>query len=349
METFKVIGLMSGTSLDGLDVAYCEFWNEKNKWSFKILKAETISYSLEWKNLFLACETATALQLIKNHKAFGFFCGNVVKQFCATNNIIPDFVSSHGHTIFHQPQKNITFQLGCGATIAAISGFKTICDFRSTDVALGGQGAPLVPIGDELLFSEYDYCLNLGGFANVSFNENGKRIAFDVCPANIVLNYLSELKGKAYDENGNWARNGKINSELFNALNNLSFYNQSGPKSLGKEWVLETILPLLKTNATSTDDLLNTFTVHIAEQCSKIFNSGNVLVTGGGAFNTYLIELIREKTNAKIIIPNTTTIHFKEALLFAFLGVLRITEQTNALKSVTGASKDNCGGAIYLA
>lgn len=340
---------MSGTSLDGLDVAYCEFWLEKNKWNFKILKAETISYSLEWKNLFLACETATALQLIENHKVFGAFCGNVVKQFCATNTIHPDFVSSHGHTIFHQPQKNITFQLGCGATIAAVSGFKTVCDFRSTDVALYGQGAPLVPIGDELLFNEYDYCLNLGGFANVSFKENGNRIAFDICPVNIVLNHLSEQKGKPYDDNGTWARNAITDVDLLNKLNTIPFYGKSGPKSLGKEWVLETIMPLLKNSTASVDDLLNTFTLHAAEQIAKTFKKGKVLVTGGGAFNCFLIEQIKQKSDVEICIPANNTIQFKEAMLFAFIGVLRITEQNNALKSATGASKDNCGGAVYLA
>lgn len=347
LEKFKVIGLMSGTSLDGLDIAYCEFWLENNKWNFKILKGETIAYTSEWKNRFLACETSTALQLIENHKAFGAFCGNAVKQFCAKHNFSPDFVSSHGHTIFHQPQKNITFQLGCGATIAAVSGFKTVCDFRSTDVALGGQGAPLVPIGDDLLFAEYDYCLNLGGFANVSFNENGKRIAFDVCPTNIVLNYLSEQKGKAYDENGNWAKNGNTNIELLNTLNNLPFYSQNGPKSLGKEWVIESIFPLLKNNIL-VDDLLNTFTLHIAEQIATVLKNGKVLVTGGGAFNSFLMEQLQQKTEAKIIIPDVNNIQFKEALLFAFLGVLRFTEQNNSLQSVTGASRDNCGGAIYL-
>jgi len=261
-----------------------------------------------------------------------------------------DFISSHGHTALHQPISDFTYQIGNKQTLADILGLKVICDFRVQDVKLGGQGAPLVPIGDRLLFSEYDYCLNLGGFANISFEEANNRIAFDICPFNIVLNhYVSDI-GLEYDEDGALASKGMINQELFKALNNLSFYNLSHPKSLGLEWVKEHIFPLINSFSLNLEDQLCTIIEHCAFQISKVLKTkrANVLITGGGAYNKYLISRIRSNTQLDIVIPSTKIIEFKEALIFAFLGVLRDRNEVNCLASVTGARKNHSSGKILL-
>ncbi|MFZ2284226.1 MAG: anhydro-N-acetylmuramic acid kinase, partial [Lutibacter sp.] len=234
--------------------------------------------------------------------------------------------------------------------ITSITGIKTICDFRVQDVALGGQGAPLVPVGDELLFSEYDYCLNLGGFSNISFNKNQQRIAFDICPVNIVLNHYVTSLNMEYDDKGKIASEGNIEKNLLSALNSLAFYNDVKPKSLGYEFVAETIFPMIDKHNLSIKDILRTFVEHIAIQISKKIDSASgktMLVTGGGAFNTFLIERLQSYTKTQLIIPEETIINYKEALVFALLGFLKDEGKNNCLKSVTGASKDHCSGVVY--
>lgn len=342
---------MSGTSLDGVDIAYCIFLNENKKWSYKIECAETISYDAFWRNTLGSLEKSTAFDFVKIHKQYGHFLGKSISEFVKKYNISPDFIASHGHTIFHQPEKKITFQLGDGAAIVSEINVPVVCDFRSSDVALGGQGAPLVPIGDEFLFPDYDYCLNLGGFANISFKENKKRIAFDICPVNIVLNNIAAACGKEYDKNGDIASCGKMNSDLLNKLNGLDFYKNPFPKSLGKEWVTENFNPLVDEFSISSEDKLHTICEHISFQISNIVNQkkkDKMLVTGGGAYNSFLISRLKEKCKVEIVIPEKKIIDFKEALIFAFLGVLRMTNHANCLRSVTGAIKDNIGGAVYL-
>lgn len=359
MNKYKVIGTMSGTSLDGLDIAFCELTLRNNKWSYKIVKAQTIKYSKTQKQKLATIENGTALNIINDHAEYGHYVGKQIHKFIKKNNLTPQFISSHGHTIFHQPKKGITFQLGSGAAIAAECQLPVVCDFRSLDVALKGQGAPLVPIGDHLLFSNYQFCLNLGGFANVSFTNlksnkrRIERIAFDVCPANIVLNELCKKINKEYDNKGQIAGSGKINAKLLNELNALKFYHQQKlkPKSLGKEWVLSNIYPILNKYPIPIADLLCTMVEHIAVQITNStssINSASIFITGGGAYNNYLIKRIKALTNHRIIIPDTNTIEFKEALIFAFLGVLRMRNETNTLKSVTGATKDSIGGAVYF-
>jgi anhydro-N-acetylmuramic acid kinase len=263
----------------------------------------------------------------------------------------PDFIASHGHTIFHQPGRKLTSQIGKGSAIAAETRLPVVCDFRSLDVALGGQGAPLVPVGDMLLFSSYTCCLNLGGFANISYDESGRRIAFDICPANIVLNHFASQLHKACDENGDLARQGSLHQPMLDTLNNLPFYRMKPPKSLGKEWVLSEIHPVLQQFDLPVEDKLRTFVEHIAVQIAfaiRTDDSASMLVTGGGAFNSFLIERICEKTALRVMLPDLLTINFKEALIFAFLGVLRWREEINCLSSYTGADSDNIGGAVYL-
>ena len=351
---FHIIGAMSGTSLDGLDLAYCIFEFKNKKWNFSIAAAQCIKYDAEFRQMLSGVETQSALDFVKVDTAFGVFAGKKIKAFVKRNKLQIDFIASHGHTIFHQPSNGITSQIGNGAAIAAESGISTICDFRRTDVALGGQGAPLVPIGDKLLFSEYDFCLNLGGFANVSFNYKKQRVAFDVCPVNLVLNRLSQELGKEYDRNGDLSKKGNLNTDLLQELNNLNFYKQRFPKSLGKEWVLDEIFPLLNHYKISNEDKLKTFCEHIAIQISLATKnsfqkkSAVILCSGGGTYNKFLLQRIGHHSSHQIVIPNKKIIDFKEALLFAFLGVLRVKEQKNCLQSVTGANADNVGGCIYL-
>ena len=346
---FKVIGMMSGTSLDGLDLAAVEFHLNNGKWDFSLFTGETVTYSEKWLNKLKNAPTLSGEQLIELHSEYGKFIGSKVNRFIKKTGFNPDFIASHGHTIFHQPEKHFTFQAGNGAEIAASTKITTVADFRTGDVALGGQGAPLVPIGDQHLFSEFKYCLNLGGFGNISFESEQKQIAFDTGPANIILNYFAEKQGFAFDKNGELGKRGKVNSELLNSLNNISFYKKNPPKSLGREWVENTFIPILNLAKISDDDKLRTIYEHIAFQISKVVSgNGKMLITGGGAFNSFLLERIKFHTSCEIAIPSKEIIDFKEAIIFAFLGILRILDKTNCLESVTGASKDSSSGIVFL-
>ena len=347
MKTYFAIGLMSGTSLDGLDICYAQFQNIAT-WEFEIIKTETIPYSSEWKNRLQNAILLSAEDLLALDKEYGFYLGEKTQEFISKNNITDlDFIASHGHTVFHQPQRKFTLQIGDGRAIKLTTKKPVIYDFRSQDVLMGGNGAPLVPIGDELLFSQYDACLNLGGFSNISLQKNHQRIAFDISPVNVVLNYFAEKLGKNYDENGDFARNGAINFKILEELNALTFYQKPAPKSLGVEFVNSEVLPLLKDE--TPENIIATFTEHIAEQIAKVFNDNQlktVLVTGGGTFNTYLLEKIREKSQTELIVPDENIINFKEALIFAFMGVLRLRNEVNVLCSATGSSENHCSGIL---
>jgi anhydro-N-acetylmuramic acid kinase len=348
----EIIGLMSGTSLDGLDVAYCVFDHAAGKWQYSIREAKTYEYPAELKVRLIAAETADARSLIELHAEFGLYCGLLVSLFMADTGLRPEFIASHGHTIFHRPDLGYTFQLGCGASIAAANGITTISDFRTADVALGGQGAPLVPVGDMLLFADHEMCLNIGGFANISYDLNGKRIAYDVCPANIILNKLAQEAGAAYDNEGNMAAGGQMIAGLLAELEELEYYAAPAPKSLGKEWLLNTMLPVIeKYRSFPLPDIMHTVTCHIAARIAHALHAypaGKVLITGGGALNTYLVSLIRKQCDNRIIIPDLLTVQFKEALIFGFLGLLRLRGENNCLASVTGAKTDHCSGSIHL-
>lgn len=349
-HSIKAIGVMSGTSLDGIDIAACEFWQNNNQIKFKIHFSETIEYSDNLYQRLLNAPKLSGFDLAMLNVDYGKVIGNSINAFITNTDFAPYFIASHGYTVFHEPQNGLTMQIGSGAEIAAITGIKTICDFRTTDVALGGQGAPLVPIGDELLFGKYAACLNLGGFANISCDNNSRREAFDICPANFLLNYFAQKLGHTFDSSGNLGKQGEINKALLNSLNSLEFYTQNGPKSLGREFVEKNIFPLLD-NEISIYDLLRTCYEHIAIQLSTELNKfpiKDVLITGGGAHNTFLMELLEDRTTAKIVIPEKDIVDYKEALIFAFLGYLRIDEKPNCLRSVTGAKRDNIGGAVYL-
>ncbi|WP_321374103.1 anhydro-N-acetylmuramic acid kinase [uncultured Draconibacterium sp.] len=348
-ETIKAIGMMSGTSLDGLDIAAVEFTEHDKKWSYKLHEATTISYNSKWKNQLESAHKLSGIDLTALNAEYGTYLGEQAAVFIQESKFAADIIASHGHTVFHQPENGFTLQTGSGAHLAAITNCLTVCDFRTGDVAMGGQGAPLVPIGDRLLFSEFDYCLNLGGFANISYEENGTRLAFDNCPVNIVLNPLAENFGKPFDKNGELGRQGKVNPNLLKKLNALSYYQKQAPKSLGREWIESEFLPLLNDFNINEYDKMRTIYEHIAIQITKdLSGNGKMLVTGGGAFNSFLIERMQALTSTQIILPDADLINFKEAIVFAFMGVLRLKEQINCLASVTGARKDSCGGVIFL-
>lgn len=349
MKKFNVIGLMSGTSLDGLDVACCDFYENNGKWSYKIIKAVTKYYSDEWNSILQKAHLESRENLIKLDSLYGKYLAELIIDFINEFNLNPDFISSHGHTIFHQPEHKFTLQIGNGQKMAEVVKLPVISDFRSLDVSLGGQGAPLVPIGDKLLFSNYDFCINLGGIANISFDHKNRRIAYDICPVNMALNALSMREGFSYDQDGLMASKGNLIAELLNNLNDIKYYRQLPPKSLSREWFESEFLHHLNNNAFNNNDLLRTMVEHIAMQISfsiKESKGTKGLITGGGTHNSFLVQRIKNLSKTEIIIPSPNLIDFKEAIVFGFLGVLRMQNQVNCLSSVTGASRNNCGGII---
>lgn len=352
-EKYNIIGIMSGTSLDGIDLAHINFEIINGKWSFQILDCETIGYSQKWIDQLKIAVGFSKLELQKLNTDYTLLLGNVIFDFIDNYKIENiDAVCSHGHTILHQPQNGITLQIGNLPEIASLCKQKMVCDFRVQDVELGGQGAPLVPIGDRILFSDYDYCLNLGGFSNISFEENRKRIAFDISPVNTVLNFYANQLGLDYDDKGKISRTGTINSGLLNDLNRLDFYQKKYPKSLGFEFVKETILPLIESYPIAIKDKMKTFTEHIAFQIALVLpnKNNNLFITGGGAYNDFMIERIQfHLPETKIVIPETKIIEFKEALIFGLLGVLKLRNEINTLRSVTGAKTDHSSGMVYSA
>ena len=351
-DSWNVIGLMSGTSLDGIDLVFASFFKKNNTYSYKIVKAETVSYSLKWEEKLRNAFYMPEYEINKLNEDYGVFLGEVINNFIKENSLKNiDFIASHGHTIFHKPEEGYTLQIGDGSKISQTTNLKVICDFRTQDVNFGGQGAPLVPIGDKLLFSEFDYCLNLGGFSNISFEKKGQRIAFDICPVNIVLNYYVKQLGFDFDDKGEISKSGTINSNLLNELNSNNFYILPVPKSLGFEFVEKEVIPLIDNYKLPIKDVLRTFIEHaaikIAEQVENSITK-KMLVTGGGAYNLFLINLIKSKTKCELVIPNKNLIDFKEALIFAFLGVLKVNNQVNCLRSVTGATKNHSSGKIFI-
>ena len=348
MKQTTAIGLMSGSSLDGLDLALVRFQEENGKYLFQILQAETLPYPDQWKTLLSEAFHKRPEDLVQLDKDYGKYLGKQVLAFAKKHNAQPDFVSSHGHTIFHRPEEHYTLQIGDGQELAKACGFTVINDFRSEDVSKGGQGAPLVPIGDKLLFGDYEICLNIGGIANVSYDENGQRIAYDLCIANQTLNYLAQMRGLPYDRDGQLARSGEVNMYLLKKLNKHPFYGQLPPKSLGREFFEANQKDLLKD--LPVEDMLSTFTEHIALQIAlpiSFLPKGKILCTGGGARNKYLIERLQARTKHEVVVPEKMIIDYKEALVFAFLGLLRLEGKTNVLSSVTGAESDSCSGRIW--
>ena len=349
-KEFVALGLMSGTSLDGVDLALCHFSLNGDQWTYSIEKGETITYNTAWEKKLREANQLPSIELLQLHSEYGQYLGTLCDNFLSQNNHRPTLIASHGHTIFHQPHNGFTFQLGHGSAIANATGIDTVWDFRSGDVLLGGQGAPLVPIGDRLLFPAYDICLNLGGFGNISFQSGENRIAFDTTVVNMALNDLAGEVGKCYDKNGELGRHGSLIPNLLQDLNELDYYSTIGPKSLGREWYLSSFKPIINKYLNySTEDRIHTIYDHIADQTVNTFRTTgahNALITGGGAKNEYLISLLKSKSSIPLTLPDESTIDFKEALIFAFLGILFFEGIEGSLASVTGASSNSIAGVV---
>jgi anhydro-N-acetylmuramic acid kinase len=350
-DYYNVIGLMSGTSLDGVDLAHIQFKISNLKWTFKIFESETIEYQPNWITKLKQAVDFSEEELKNLNEEYTQLLASIISDFIKKHKIENlDAVCSHGHTILHQPQNGFTLQIGNLPKLASLIQQTVVCDFRVQDVQMGGQGAPLVPIGDRILFAEYDYCMNLGGFSNVSFEQNKKRIAFDISPVNTVLNFYANQLGLNYDDKGKISKTGKTDTPLLNTLNGLEFYKKTAPKSLGFEFVKETVLPLIENFNIPIEDKLHTFTEHVAMQIALALpnKKGSLLITGGGAYNSFLLERIQfYLPEIKIIIPTNKILEFKEALIFALLGVLKLRGEVNTLSSVTGAKSDHSSGYIY--
>lgn len=342
---------MSGTSLDGVDIVHVSF-NKDANWKYKIHSFSCVKYSKKWLNILNKSEKLSANKLLIIHKEYGEYLGTITNAFIKQKNINIskiDAIASHGHTIFHQPEHKLTFQLGCGSCIANKTNIKVVNDFRTLDIAFGGQGAPLVPVGDELLFKEYDYCLNLGGIANISFNNHSERIAGDIGFANMFSNQLIQKKGRIFDENGKTAQSGKLNLELFNEIKNLGFFSKNFPKSLGKEDFDNWYYPIFDQFKISIEDKLHTAGYHLCYSINNIVKQNKtMLITGGGAYNSFWTNTLKNSFNIDFEIPNHVLIEYKEALIFAFLGLLRLLGIENTYSSITGASKNLKSGVIHL-
>jgi anhydro-N-acetylmuramic acid kinase len=357
---YRVIGVMSGSSLDGLDIAFTEFTETGGKWTFDILNTDCIEYTNEWCEQLSKATMLPGIEYQLLHSAYGHYIGEQINQFIKVHRLQHKvhLIASHGHTTFHLPEKKMTAQLGDGAAIAAATSLPVVSDLRALDIALGGQGAPIVPIGEKLLFSRYDYFLNLGGIANISINNDGKYIAFDICAANRVLNMLAEETGAKYDEGGKIAAFGKIDAVLLKQLNELEYYGKPYPKSLSNSFGTDIIYPMIKNRSVDIRDVLRTYTEHICQQITNSIRNNNLqtinqklLVTGGGAFNTFLIQRLSallNETNIEVIVPDEKIVLYKEAMIMGLIGILRWREEANVLPSVTGASKASIGGALWL-
>ncbi len=359
---YRVIGVMSGSSLDGLDIAFAEIEENGGNWTFEIIAANCFNYNEEWLTKLQQAKNLNGYQYQLLHGDYGTYIGQQINHFIEKHNLHykVQLISSHGHTVFHSPENKMTAQLGSGAHIAAATGINTVSDLRNLDVAFGGQGAPIVPMGESLFWKEIQLFLNLGGIANLSINKENEFIAFDVCPANRVLNLLAATQGKEYDEDGNMAASGNVNESLLAALNAMDYYKKPHPKSLANEFGTDVIFPLVQSYNADVFDALRTYTEHIAFQIAtairelqsnKVRDEKKVMITGGGAFNTFLIERIKNhisSSNVEVFIPEKNIIEFKEALIMALLGILRWREENTVLHTVTGATRSSIGGAVWI-
>lgn len=355
MTEYKVIGVMSGTSMDGVDLVHCTLHQSNGNWNYKINAAKTIDYDEKWRLRLSKLRSQSAYNFVRTDRYYGEYLGLLINDFLNETGLQADLISSHGHTIFHQPENNITTQIGDGNAISAITGIPSVTNFRAMDVILGGQGAPLVGIGDKLLFGDYDMCLNIGGFANISANVEGNYVAYDICPANILLNRIAREFDMEFDEDGKIAETGKIDYDLLGDLNTIPYYKQPYPKSLGREWINQNFWGIVRESKIEKQDKMKTLVDHIAGQIGQNIDDladGDsskirVLATGGGVLNPVLIDYIKSNTDAEIVVPDVQLINYKEALVFALMGVLRVKNQPNVLASFTGADSDSVSGSLH--
>lgn len=346
----RVLGIMSGSSLDGLDMALCDLRELEGSMAYDVLATGSATFPEELHDRLLHISSSTAFALAETHVGLGRFIGEQARTFLETHGP-SDLIASHGHTAFHQPKSGFTSQIGCGAQIVAQTGIPTIVDFRSKDVALGGQGAPLVPIGERDLFTGFDAYINLGGIANISVHQGGKITGSDVCFCNQPLNHLAGLAGEAYDADGALARSGQVHEGLLARMTHLPCLTTAQVFTLSREHFEQELLPLLNDGDLSIADRLATSVEHTSRLLGRYLGAHGIrrcLVTGGGAFNGFLMERLRASSPAELVVPDARMVAFKEAIIFAYLGWLRWHGRPNALASVTGSSHDSIGGALYL-
>lgn len=355
---YRAIGLMSGSSLDGLDLAFAEFTEQAGQWTYELKETACYGYSPEWTDKLSNATRLSALDYQLLHTDYGHYLGEQVNRFIEEKSLQfqAALIASHGHTCFHIPSRKMTSQLGDGAAIAAVTGLPVVSDLRAMDVALGGQGAPIVPVGEKLLFPAYDFFLNIGGIANISVNA-ANYLAFDICPANRVLNLLANQAGQTFDRDGALAAAGNINTDLLETLNALPYYQQPAPKSLANDFGTDIVYPIIQQSGCDTADALRTYTEHIAVQVLQSLQhlsrekTQRLLVTGGGALNQFLVGLLRarlEPLSIEVVVPDEKLVNYKEALVMAFIGVLRWRQENNVFASVTGASRNSIGGALWI-
>jgi len=355
MTKYNVIGVMSGTSMDGIDLVHCTLSENNEKWDYTINACKTIDYDEKWRLRLSKLRSQSAYNFVRTDRYYGEYIGLLINDFLKESNLSADLIASHGHTIFHQPENNLTTQIGDGNAITVITGVPVVTNFRAMDVVLGGQGAPLVGIGDHLLFGEYEMCLNIGGFANISANVNGERVAYDICPANILLNRIAREFDLEFDEDGKIAEQGKIDYDLLADLNNIPYYKEAYPKSLGREWINQNFWGIVRECKIDKHDKMKTLVDHIAGQIGQNIDdlagddpaSVRVLATGGGVLNPVLVDYLKSNTDAEIVVPDSTLINYKEALVFALMGVLRVQNKPNVLASFTGADADSVSGSLH--
>jgi anhydro-N-acetylmuramic acid kinase len=206
------------------------------------------------------------------------------------------------------------------------------------------------PLGDLYLFSEYDAALNLGGFSNITLINSSPLRAFDICPVNIVLNDFARREGVEFDRSGQMSSEGIIHEKLLADLEEIQHYQLTLPPSLSREWVEKHMIPLFERFSISAKDFLRTYTEHIAMRIASVLETSgcrNCLVTGGGAFNSFLMSRVGVHTSTELIIPSDMIVQYKEALIFAFLGLKRFRGEVNVLSSITGAKRDSSSGVIW--
>lgn len=349
--TYNVIGMMSGTSLDGLDMVCCEFINSQGIWNYRIIRGKTLKYPPELLKRIKESLGVSNLEECKIlHKDLGDWFALSLEKFINQNSLKVDLIASHGQTIYHNPDLKKTIQLGDGQRIADRLKCTVVADFRFEDVLKGGQGAPLVPIGDLHLFPEYKYCLNLGGIANISIKNDGMIKAFDICICNTGANFFAGEEGFDMDRDGAIGLKGSLNNELLDKWNSMAFQKKNAPKSLDTSFFYQTMLPLIEElSFISPADKLHTLYHFIATQVYNVVQNDDsrILITGGGAHNKFLVSKISE-LNLNIHVPDRELVDYKEALIFAFMGLLRSQNINNVLASVTGATEDHSAGTIYI-
>ncbi len=361
-DEYYVLGLMSGSSLDGLDIAYVRYWLEGDQWKFEIKEAEVVPYPKKWELRLFNLAYQDAITYLKTSAYYGLYIGEEVNKFLERKGIPKDkvdFIASHGHTIFHQPENHVSSQVGDGAKIAAVTGLPVISNFRDEDVALGGQGAPITPVADKYLFPEFVLTLNLGGFANITAHlKDGRLVGFDIVALNVVINHFAKELGYDMDKDGELGREGVPDEDLLAKLNSIWYYDKPFPKCLSMGWFNRVLLPILRKARISKLDILRTYYEHVAQQIGKAVKllkeiglakeNPQMLVTGGGAFNKFLLERLQEHVDVEMVIPDEQLVKFKEAVAIGFLGVLRVRGEPNVYASVTGAEKDTVNGALHL-